>query len=86
MSVCLKDGGVVITAQLVAAFHLNARGVKHMLHVCTIPYKARLCGGSLGLLRSVLGSRCDPAANTSLHLVSQVDMRSASHVPNPMRL
>ena len=67
---------MVITAQLVAALHLNAHGAKHMLHVCTVPCKARLCGGgSLGLLRSVLGSRCDPAAHTSLHLVSQVDKR-----------
>lgn len=49
-----------------------------MLHVCTVPCEARLCGSSLGLLRSVLGSRCDPAANTPLHLVSQVDMRARS--------
>lgn len=60
--------------QLVAAIDSKALDAKHMLHVYTLPHVVRLCSGGLGLLRSVLRSRCNPATYTSLRFVSKANV------------
>jgi hypothetical protein len=48
----------------------NATNAQAMVHVNTLGHSIHLCG--LRLLRSVLGSCCDPAANTSLQDISHI--------------
>src|SRR5690242_4486745 len=71
-----KCSCVDVSAQLVTAFSSNTSNARHMLHVYTRPHKARLRGGGLRLLCAVLGSRCNPASNTSLRFISQCGLSS----------